>query len=50
MPIALIKTTSEVLPAEMNGSGSPVGGMEPVTTAMFMITCTAIIVVMPVAR
>ena len=31
-PIALIKTTSEVEPAEMNGSGTPVGGIEPVMT------------------
>lgn len=28
-PIALINTISEELPAEMNGSGSPVGGIEP---------------------
>ena len=28
-PIALIKTTSEVLPALMNGKGRPVGGIEP---------------------
>ena len=27
-----MKTTSEVDPAEMNGSGSPVGGIEPDTT------------------
>jgi len=31
-PIALMKTTSDVLPAEMNGNGSPVGGIEPVMT------------------
>ena len=28
-PIADIKTTKLVLPAEMNGKGSPVGGIEP---------------------
>ena len=28
-PIADINTTNEVLPALMNGSGSPVGGIEP---------------------
>ena len=32
-PIALMKTTSEVEPAEMNGSGSPVGGIEPLNTS-----------------
>ena len=31
-PMADINTTSEVLPAEMNGNGSPVGGIEPVMT------------------
>ena len=31
-PIADIKTTKLVLPAEMNGKGRPVGGMEPDTT------------------
>jgi hypothetical protein len=36
-PIALIKTKSEVEPAEINGSGRPVGGIDPVTTAMFSI-------------
>ena len=29
MPIADIKTTKLVEPAEMNGSGRPVGGIEP---------------------
>ena len=32
MPIADINTNSEVEPAEINGSGKPVGGIEPVTT------------------
>ena len=36
-PIALIKTNREVDPAEINGRGNPVGGIEPVTTAMFSI-------------
>ncbi len=31
-PIAAIKTATLVPPEEMNGSGSPVGGIEPVTT------------------
>ena len=30
MPIADIKTTSDVLPAEINGKGMPVGGETPV--------------------
>ena len=32
-PIALMKTNSEVEPAEMNGSGKPVGGIESVNTS-----------------
>ena len=32
-PIALMKITSEVEPALMNGNGSPVGGIEPVITS-----------------
>ena len=35
IPIIDIKTMSDVLPAEMNGNGNPVGGTTPVTTAMF---------------
>ena len=38
IPIADIKTTSDVLPAEINGSGTPVGGMLAETTAMLMRT------------
>lgn len=34
-PIADINTNNDVDPALINGSGSPVGGIEPVTTAMF---------------
>ena len=34
MPIADINTTSEVEPALIKGSGKPVGGIEPVTTAI----------------
>ena len=29
MPIALMKTTKLVLPAEIKGSGRPVGGIRP---------------------
>ena len=36
-PIALMKTNNEVEPAEINGNGSPVGGIEPVTTSCFTI-------------
>ena len=32
-----MKTSKDVEPAEMNGKGKPVGGIEPVTTAMFRI-------------
>ena len=49
-PIPAIKTTRLVLPADTRGRGRPVGGMEPVTTAMFKRTWTARIVVIPVAR
>ena len=38
MPMADIKTKRDVEPAEMNGNGKPVGGIEPDTTAMFKIT------------
>ena len=37
-----MKTNSEVEPAEINGSGKPVGGILPVTTAIFKITWVAI--------
>ena len=50
MPMADIKTTSEVEPALMNGSGKPVGGMEPVTTAILRRVWMAITAVMPDAR
>ena len=36
-PIALIKTSKLVEPAEMNGSGNPVGGMLPVNTSYYII-------------
>lgn len=49
-PIALIKTIKDVLPALINGSGNPVGGILPVTTAMFINTCTAITVATPVTK
>ena len=44
------KTTREVEPKEINGNGSPVGGMEPVTTAMLSRVWIAITAVMPEAR
>lgn len=50
MPMALIKTTSEVEPAEIKGSGSPVGGILPVTTATLIKNCAAITVAMPEAK
>ena len=46
-PIADIKTNRDVDPALMKGSGSPVGGIDPVTTAMFNITWILIIAPMP---
>ena len=49
-PIALINTISELEPALMNGSGSPVGGTLAVTTAIFINVWIAIIEVIPVAR
>lgn len=33
IPIALISTISELLPAETKGRGNPVGGIEPHTTS-----------------
>ena len=36
-PIALIKTSKLVEPAEMNGNGNPVGGMLPVNTSYYII-------------
>lgn len=46
-PIAAIKTATEVPPLEMNGRGSPVGGIEPVTTAIFKSVCTAMTIPTP---
>jgi len=34
----------------MKGSGNPVGGIEPVTTAIFINTCIAIIAAIPLAK
>ena len=50
IPIALMNTISDVLPALINGSGRPVGGILPVTTAMFKIVCTAITLATPATR
>ena len=41
-PTPAINTMTDVPPLEINGSGSPVGGMLPVTTAMFKRSCTPI--------
>ncbi len=49
IPIKLMKTINEVLPALINGSGKPVGGTSPVTTAMFNITWIMISAPIPVA-
>ena len=35
--LSYLKTNSEVEPAEMNGSGKPVGGIEPVNTSYYII-------------
>ena len=50
MPIADIKTTRDVEPADINGKGSPVGGISPVTTAIFNIVWIPIKEVIPLAR
>ncbi len=47
MPSALINTISDVLPALMNGNGSPVGGILAEITRIFNVTWVAIIQAMP---
>ena len=47
MPTADMNTTRDVEPDEMNGSGRPVGGIEPVTTATLMRVCTAMTAATP---
>ena len=42
--------TRAVDPADINGSGSPVGGIRPVTTAIFKRTCIANKQEIPVAK
>ena len=37
IPITLISTISELLPAEIKGSGNPVGGMEPLNISYCII-------------
>jgi hypothetical protein len=37
IPIALMKTNNEVEPAEINESGKPVGGMEPINISYCII-------------
>ena len=48
-PIAAMVKMRDVLPALMSGSGSPVGGMEPLTTSALTSVCTAIAAVIPPA-
>ena len=48
-PTPAIKMATDVPPLEINGSGSPVGGMDPVTTAIFKSVCTAIKIPTPSA-
>ena len=50
IPIPIKNTLTLVPPADINGSGIPVGGIVPVTTATFIAVCTAIIAVIPVAK
>jgi hypothetical protein len=44
-----IDMLSDEPPALINGIGTPVGGIDDVTTATFMITCNATIDIIPVA-
>ena len=37
IPKLAIKTIRDIPPAEMNGSGIPVGGLEPVNTTYYTI-------------
>ena len=48
--MADIKTSKLVLPALMKGNGKPVGGIEPVTTAMFIMVWIEIIAPIPKHR
>ena len=50
IPTAPRKAINDVLPALINGKGKPVGGIEPVTTAMLISVWTPINAVIPVAR
>ena len=45
-----MNTTRLVEPAEMNGNGTPVGGMLPDTTAIFTSIWTAMTDTIPLAR
>ena len=47
MPISKICSIRAVPPDEKNGSEMPVLGIELVTTAIFKIVCSAILVVKP---
>ena len=48
-PMPAIVTMSEVFPADTRGSGSPVGGMQPLTSRALSALCTAKASVMPPA-
>lgn len=49
IPMPAINTITEVPPLEINGRGSPVGGIDPVTTAILRRVCTPIIKATPQA-
>ena len=46
-PALAINTTSELPPLLINGSGKPVGGIVPVTTAILSKVCIAMTQLMP---
>ena len=48
-PISAIKIIIDVLPLDTSGSGSPVGGILPVTTNAFTTVCIPNIMVIPTA-
>ena len=49
MPVEAISSDMDVPPALKNGSGSPVVGITPITTAMLSMACTVIMAVSPAA-
>ena len=50
IPDANMKTIRELPPALMYGKGNPVGGIEPLTTAILTKVCTPITAEIPVAK